>query len=112
MQLTDIKDLMPGARHTQFWFTWPAGEFLVNQAAHKPYYKYLSPPGVPLRRWWRIYQVSLPEGTEICRYVVRGRKRAWVLYTIDKDGRMVRVRSEQGVPPWMQRLKSSTTGPS
>lgn len=106
IRLTDIKNPAKGAYHRQYWFTWPAGHFLSDQAVHPPYYKYLTPPGARFPRWMRLYQVSLPIGAEVCRYVQRGYNRLYIVYrltSIEGHAKMDRIESHQGLPPWMIR---------
>mgnify|MGYP001585326651 CR=1 FL=1 len=106
IKLTDVKDTKPGAMHKQFWFTWPDGKFLSNMAVHKPFYKYMTSPKANNKRWMRIFEIEVePYVTRICRYVQRGHKRAWVLYTVGPDGTMVKQGSAQGSPPWMTKQK-------
>ena len=103
MKFTDIYDPTPGATHKQFWFR-PGGAFLFNESGPKERWYKMLPRLGKLKRWWRIYTVALEDDSVVIRYIRKGKKQAFIVYTAKSD-QLVKVHSEAGKPPWFRKEK-------
>ena len=99
LRLVDVNNKQRGAAYKQYWFD-TEGKFLANQGTKKPYYHYMPPQGKQ-KRWTRSYHIELLPGTEVIKYVGKGRARWWEVHKVTDEG-IEKTEDHQGLPPWIQ----------